>query len=307
MENENDVVVSELNTTLEWLRQEVAANNLTQKEIAQAIGYSNTVINQFLQGKYTGDSSHIMERMVQYIRRLHNSKDLLQTKAAKAAFDFFDLVKNDNSLAVLLGDSGVGKTKISQSYAFTRERVAYCCAVQAMNSREILISMANSILSTPPSGTVYECQLSIEQALRQRPRMIIVDQADLLNVKTLDIIRSIHDDGHCSMVLVGLPYLESLMKRGPRSRENLAYLYSRVGYMRFLPRPDRVDIRVFAKKYDLEISELFADEMMQWIRNAGELRTCHHLMARARDLKGKVGNSDEDAIRAARGVLLKKD
>ena len=289
--------------TVDWIRRELKAAGLSQSAIGNAIGYSSTVVNQFFSGKYTGDARNVLERLVSLVKTASSARDLLKTAAYKSAYEFLDLVRSSNKMGVMLGDSGVGKTKICRAYA-QNEGVAYCEIVQAMNSREVLKGIADSILSSPPVGTVYECQVAIQQALRQRPKMIIIDQADLLSIKTLDILRSIHDDGHCAMVFSGLPYLATLMKRGPRTRENLAYLYSRVGLIRGLPKANRDDVVLFAKKFGLDLSAELVDELIKFMRNAGEYRILENVFDEAKKLKGKVGRCDDDAVLAAKSLVM---
>jgi len=96
------------------------------------------------------------------------------------------------------------------------------------------------------------------------------------------------------------------MKRGPRSRENLVYLYSRVGLLRILPRAMKSDVQAFCKKYEFSISDFFANDVVTWVRNAGEFRMLKNIFDEAKNLVGKIGSSDEEAITAAKKVVMRK-
>jgi len=86
-------------------------------------------------------------------------------------------------------------------------------------------------------------QLTIERskridAVKDPTRLIIVDEADRLMIRSMEQVRAVFDVGDIGLILIGMPGLEKRLARYPQ-------LYSRVGFVhefRTLQKTDIVDL-----------------------------------------------------------------
>lgn len=296
-----DVYNDDVKKQLETLQREFAALNMSQRQIAEAIGYSSAVVNQIFAKKYE-KPDRIIELMVGLLRRLKSRQNIVPTTQFKEALDFFDSVYKRGMFGVMLGASGLGKSFAGEYYAVTNDDVAYCLWLPSMNLKEMLYSIADSVVSSPAKGSLYQVQMEIIKALRARPRMLIIDEADLMPEKMANIIRSINDDGNCSIALCGMPILETILKGGSK---NTAYVYSRIKRWRTMGQPKREDILRWAEFYNLTLSDELTDDLLRWIGKSGEYRMLNNLFSTVADVKDKFETHD-DAVRDAYTQVLSR-
>lgn len=78
-----------------------------------------------------------------------------------------------------------------------------------------------------PSRNNHDNITAIVEKLKNSERLIIIDEAELLSYKCLEVIRRIHDMAGVGVVLAGMPRLRANL-RGKRGEYK--QLYSRVGF-----------------------------------------------------------------------------
>lgn len=299
--------MTQQNRVLEWLAQEVKASSLSQRQIAEGVGYSPSTINQVLNGNYEKPDA-IIDRMVNFFRQRHQRADIIETRNYEECQNFFDTVIPKNALGMVVGNSGFGKTKICKHYAANHDNVAYVEIDRSMNVKEVLVALAEAMLINVAKGSLYDWKNTIKTALRKKPRHIIIDQADLLPMKAFDILRTIHDDGHCSMIFAGMPTVISAMTSNPRYGADMSYLYSRVRHLFNLTGPTVKDVLLFAEKFDLNVGNEMIKQLLTWISCRGEFRLLKSIFEDAKDFKqAGIMDTDEERVQAAYQNLLKRE
>jgi DNA transposition AAA+ family ATPase len=276
---------------------------ITLGDLKKATGYERSTISQVLSGKYQASEDNIVNGLENFLNEWDYRWNLCNTTGFKAVQKVLELTSKCRELAVITGNSGVGKTEAVRYYSMLNEHAAYVVMNKAITAKELLDQILFALGEATPGGSLNERLTAIKRSLQRRFRMIIVDEADLLQVRHLEILRAIFDNGSCAMVLIGLPRLLMLLTRGQTLKENLAQLYSRVGFRRDITPPRREDVEMICERHGFKFSRQFINDMMGWIHNSGELRTMDKLLERSK-LFAEMGETDEERIRAAYGLLV---
>lgn len=118
------------------------------------------------------------------------------------------------SLATITGDAGRGKTEFAKQYA-TKSPHIY---VPPMNKRTPTMLLREICLGLNGSMpyTMQQCMDTIERETVQARRIVFIDEADLLPVSMLEMMRNVNERYGCPVVLIGEKALKS--KIGSRKR-----------------------------------------------------------------------------------------
>lgn len=203
-----------------------------QTQVARAIGKSPAVINQYLQGKYTGDIPSIDELITGFISR-ENEKEksrritasYIPTLTSRKGMEVIRLAHLDGEINVIYGDAGLGKTMMLREYAATHREAILIEADPGYTARTVLEELC-SRLGLNKRGNMHELSETCIAALSDSGRLLMVDEAENLPYRALETLRRIHDKAGIGVILAGMPRLIINLKG---KRGEYKQLYSRVG------------------------------------------------------------------------------
>ncbi|ELC5001900.1 AAA family ATPase [Salmonella enterica] len=203
-----------------------------QTQVARAIGKSPAVINQYLQGKYTGDIPSIDELITGFISR-ENEKEksrritasYIPTLTSRKGMEVIRLAHLDGEINVIYGDAGLGKTMMLREYAATHREAILIEADPGYTARTVLEELC-SRLGLNKRGNMHELSEACIAALSDSARLLMVDEAENLPYRALETLRRIHDKAGIGVILAGMPRLIINLKG---KRGEYKQLYSRVG------------------------------------------------------------------------------
>lgn len=112
--------------------------------------------------------------------------------------------KNIPKMGLIYGEPGLGKSQTVLWLACKYDAI-YLRATNLMTGRWLLEEIAKEMDEIPRYLTSDNFNL-IVQKLKQKPQLIIVDEIDYLinNLKTIEILRDIHDEIDCPIIFVGM-------------------------------------------------------------------------------------------------------
>lgn len=214
-----------------------------------------------------------VQRLVQLVDRLNN-----------AAFGL-------ERMAVFYGPPGFGK-----SFAASHCIVAYGAVhivVQDLWSKSTFLKAVLEELGIKPRGTLADMGRQVQEGLAQTGRTLIVDEADRAAKRgMIEMIRDIHDNSACSVILIGEENLPQSLKKWER-------VHSRMLEWVGAEPADARDLRMLADHYcpGVEIEDELLAKILK--DTSGSIRRITTNCARIKEMatvKGisRVGLADLD-------------
>lgn len=121
--------------------------------------------------------------------------------------------KNIPKMGLIYGEPGLGKSQTALWLACKYDAISLR-ATNLMTGRWLLEEIAKEMDEIPRYLTSDNFNL-IVQKLKQKPQLIIVDEIDYLmnNLKTIEILRDIHDETNCPIIFVGMGLAHKKLER----------------------------------------------------------------------------------------------
>lgn len=177
------------------------------------------------------------------------STEFLLTKEYRRFEEFCNACYREKYIGICYGSPGVGKTLSAIHYSkedeyekFFDENTADEEAIEIGNS---LISSRTILYTAPVMNTPKQVQNNLENhridlfmslhSIKKKvwgkepgltddfSALVIIDEADRLQLKSFEQVRAMYDKGEWGVVLIGMPGLEKRLSRYPQ-------LYSRIGF-----------------------------------------------------------------------------
>ncbi|ENZ9960223.1 AAA family ATPase, partial [Salmonella enterica] len=213
------------------LKDVMDAHGYSQGQVARAIGRSSATMNQYVQGKYNGDIADMEERIGHFLRRVREKQNALRiderfvsTPTASKGLEVLSYAHLESEICVLYGAAGLGKTMILKEYARRDSNVIFIEADPGFTARTLLEELCGR-LRLSKNGNIHALIEVCVEKLKDSGRLLVIDEAELLPYRALEVIRRLHDKAGIGVVLAGMPRLIVNLKG---KRGEYAQLYSRV-------------------------------------------------------------------------------
>jgi DNA transposition AAA+ family ATPase len=291
---------------------------VSNRSIANNIGLSAGTISLFRNNKYNGNNAELAERIEGYLNNEQSSlnesvsKGVLKFALTTAAQDIFKVTNyalTENTIGVVAGVPGCGKTIAVQEYK-QRNRTTILIQVTPLVSQRSLIQdiclelkipvFAYSKHSdTPRPISNYVLFKEIVKQLSGTKRILILDEGENLTVQCIEVVRRIQDFTGIGLLLSGTPKLLDRL-RGPR--KELQQLFSRVGIWKEINLLQIGDVKAILQ-VNFPDAMKFANTFLQLSKHNGRL--LQHLITLTKRTVIDTGEAlSDDLIDEAAGSLL---
>ncbi len=247
---------------------------MSVERLSQMAGINPTSVSNYLKGKYPGNIRSIESKLLAVLEREQAKKELLrreskfvETSISKRIFEGCRLCHLQSDIGVIFGESGCGKTESVREYAFTHADSILIEATLGFTP-SFLFEKLNDVLGLSQSGPLCNLFERATLKLKDSGRLIIIDEAEHLPYKALELIRRVHDFTACGIVLIGMPTLLSNL-RGKRG--TFTQLFSRVGFAIKLPSISEEDAEALVRCWLPSALELWPEFWKKSNSNARRL------------------------------------
>ena len=201
--------------------------------VAKELGISAAAFSQWLKGVYTGDNEKIEKAVEDYLKRESEKTAIVpgeipfqETSIAKRVFDVAKMAHLCCDIGLCYGDAGLGKTRAVKQYAAAHQGVILIEADCGYNGKILFQEICKKIAIETKERNTHALIEMIIRKLKDSGRLIIIDEAEQLPYRALEMLRRIHDKANIGILLVGMPRLLYNL-RGKQGE--YAQLFSRVG------------------------------------------------------------------------------
>lgn len=214
------------------LRNWMENNKLSMQDAARIIGVDKSQIVKICQHNYP----NWQEKETEYIERLKSAgyrntipqgitidPDVLVLTPSVSRFKALadDLASPDgtmsSSIGMAIGTAERGKSHTSKWYVQKNSNAAYVLYVDGSTKTQLLRDICDAVAHTRP----HKCLMVLEENCRYTRRLVIIDEADKLPVRFLEIIRAVNERCQLPFLLVGEEGLKTKTDRVPRLRSRI--------------------------------------------------------------------------------------
>ena len=281
-----------------------AKSGMNQTQLARGIGTSPASISMYLNGTYAdkGGNYETIEPKIEAFLEVQESKaqreelvlGFVSTKTTRRISEVMRDAHEAGDTVVIYGQAGLGKTQAVKNYC---EKNPAAILIEANPSFTALVLMRKLAAAAKVStvGSLNDLFESVSDRLRDSGRLIVVDEAENLPLRALEIIRRLHDDTGCGLVLSGMPRLVANL-RGKHGE--LVQLYSRVSVALNLgdSMPDE-ELEQIARAAMPEADDETIAELVK--HSNGNTRRMSKLM------RGAVRTANKNGIKMQSGIIKK--
>ena len=226
----------------------ISDNDVSQSAAARDIGRGKSTISQFLSGSYTGDTEGVARDVLSFLEREYErharpsiqGRTVVETKAYSRIQSVARMAHQERDIAVVIGDAGVGKTLALEAYEAEHNASTLRLEVGPEYTTKGLCQALHRATGGGGRGTIYSLMQDIYDKLRGTDKLVIIDQAEILPTRALELCRRLHDVCNVAVLLAGMPRLLANLQG---SRGELLQLYSRVGFKARVNQATDEDLR----------------------------------------------------------------
>jgi hypothetical protein len=271
---------------------------LTISKVANDIGVNRNTLSKYLNNRYKFNPAMIEARIQKYLDKYHNSDtnieseiakdiisesepltdtdpDFIETKNSKTIFEIAEMVRIEREIGIVTGRAGIGKTYSLKEYARHHPDVLLIEADLTFTPK-VLIREICAHLGIITGLGLHDMFEGLVEKMADMDIMLIIDEAEHLPVRGIDILRRNHDKTYCGILICGLP---QLLLRLKSLRGDYAYIFSRIGIGAKLEAPTKKDVYAIVHSMMDDASEKICESFYEY--STGSIRILVKLIRRS--------------------------
>jgi DNA transposition AAA+ family ATPase len=228
-------MVKTYNQGIQRQLEEYIATAGSQTKAAEQLGISTATLSQYRNSKYPGDVAALEARLTEIFgnqdqaQGLRSTSGFVLTSISMQVYNTIRICHLKGGLAIECGDAGIGKTKAAEKYIEDYPNSSFLITVNpCFTSITSLLKFICRRLKLP-AGRKDDMWLALDEHLRGGPKVLIIDEAQHLSVKTIDTLRSLFDS-NSSLGIILIGNAETVSGRG-RSPESFAQIRNRTKFV----------------------------------------------------------------------------
>ena len=273
------------------LRDLMEKNSYSTDYISTATGLAKSTISMWLNGTYNGKNDKVTDAINNFIQRereraVENDLPFVNISIVKYISEIARLCHTQGKIGVCVGRAGLGKTVAVKKY--TQEFLdSILIESDSGYTAKSLLKEIHRRLGLSGKGSVYDLMGEVVRKLNQSGRLLIIDEAENLPYRALEITRRIHDKTGVGVLLIGRGILLENLKGYNNQYDQL---YSRVKYTKII---DSLLIQDVIKILEtIEQNTELAETYLQY--SGGNTRRLEHLISHSISIAKFNGKAEVD-------------
>ena len=208
-----------------------------------------------------------------------------ETQVAGDIWRTIELTQKLGCIGSVVGEPGVGKTTAARAYAERVRRARYCVMDPVHDTMNAMLSLLCGAVCqwSPPCRTLELYEVLCDEVCEDRVKVLLVDEAQHVNARNLDVLRGIHDKTGVPLVLLGNATLGSRFNTTRAAA--FAQLSSRIGSKLYIKASPEADLHAFARHCGAHEPKAIAF-VGKWAADKPGLRQAEMLLRLGRELAG---------------------
>ena len=246
----------------------IEENQLSQSKFAGLVGINNGALSAWLGGKYAGNNEKVALPIANFFEKQGARSEqatldeiaFAETGISQKITSILNYCRTQGIIGCIYGDAGVGKTATAREWAKDKTDVIYITATVANCNPKPFFKKLAKELKTTRRGQLDDIYTDVVEKLAVTSKTLIIDEAQHLTLKALELVRSLNDETGTSIALIGNDKVYS--KLLGKQQAEFAQLFSRIG-MKMCVLTDNfkiADIKaIFTNRLDNDANKFMLD------------------------------------------------
>lgn len=258
----------------------------SQSRIAKEADVSTATLSQFLGGTYAGNQQNIARKLGQWLKaieeraatgKLPEGPAWVATPTSERITTGLRYAQMAGDVVLIVGGAGLGKTKTIDRYSKSMPNVWHVELTPATGSvLQCLQEIALALGLRDLVNNAAFLQRAIFGRVRDTNGLLILDEAQHLNIQALDQVRAINDQTGIGLVLCGNERVYTQMSGGNRA-PFLDRLHSRIGKKIVLKKATAADADAIIAAWGIDDGPC-RDAIRQIASTPGALRVLNKVL-----------------------------